>query len=292
MAQNPRDVPDGRLLIRRYESKNVVRSLLFRTVGPMVNEIRIRQLQAQTADLRSALLDHPIYNKLSKIEHLRSFMQYHVFAVWDFMSLLKGLHRTLNRTALPWLPPADPVSTRFINEIILAEESDQDRHGGFASHFELYYRAMQQCGASTDWIDRLLHSLREEGKLALALESSEAPEAVLQFVGHTFSVIEGGQLIELASTFTVGREDLLPSIFDRVVQQLNIEVGGKLSDFEYYLSRHIELDGEQHGPMAQQLLSVACGDCDIAWQLATDAAEQALMSRKRLWDAAAGSMQA
>lgn len=257
----------------------------------MVNEIRFRQLQTQTADLRTAVLDHSIYYKLSNIEDLRSFMQYHVFAVWDFMSLLKALHNTLNRTALPWLPPVDPISTRFVNEIILAEESDIDRNGGFASHFDLYYRSMQQCGASTDGIDRLLRSLRDEGDLAVALESSGAPEAVLQFVGHTFSVIEGGQLPELAATFTVGREDLLPAIFDRMVKQLNLEVGGNLSHFEYYLSRHIELDGDQHGPMARQLLSVACGDCDIAWQRATDAARQALLSRKNLWDAAAVSMQ-
>jgi len=64
-----------------------------------------------------------------------------------------------------------------------------------------------------------------------------------QFVRQTFDIIEGENLCAIASAFTFGREDLLPAVFQRIVAELNVEAGGGLEDFKYYLNRHITLDG-------------------------------------------------
>jgi hypothetical protein len=172
----------------------------------------------------------------------------------------------------------------LVNEIVLAEESDEDGLGGFASHFELYYRAMQQASAETELIDRFLESLRVEGQVEVALRQAKVPDAVTRFVLETMAVIHGEDLCELAAVFTFGREDLLPSVFQRLVDQLNLEVAGSLEAFRYYLGRHIELDGDQHGPMAERMVVSLCGDEPDRWERAALAAVRALESRLGLWD--------
>ena len=97
----------------------------------------LHNIHARLAPLRKTLFEHPIYARIDCVDALHIFMQHHVFAVWDFMSLLKTLQQRLSYTHVPWLPPMDRQGCRLVNEIVLAEESDQDGRGGFASHFEL-----------------------------------------------------------------------------------------------------------------------------------------------------------
>jgi hypothetical protein len=245
---------------------------------------RLQQIQERLTPLKAALLDLPIYQEIDRLESLRLFMEHHVFAVWDFMSLLKALQSRFCCVAVPWLPATDPAGTRLVNEIVLAEESDEDGRGGFASHFNLYHGAMARCGANTAPIDGFLNELRKGKPVSAALESPGVPEFVRPFVRRTFDIIEGGNICAIASAFTFGREDLLPAIFQRVVDELNVEVGGGLDEFKYYLNRHIGLDGEKHGPMANRLLLSICGTDEACWQLAEQTAADCLEARRALWD--------
>jgi hypothetical protein len=200
------------------------------------------------------------------------------------MSLLKGLQRRLCCVQVPWTPPANPALCRAVNEIVLAEESDHDGRGGHASHFDLYRAAMRQSGASTETIDHFVENVRAGLDISSALLAARAPAAVQEFVTRTFDVIGGGDVCAIASAFALGREDLLPDVFRRVVDELHGIAGGDLSDFRYYLDRHIELDGGEHGSMSSMLVEDLCGDDPDRWRTAEDAALQALRARLRLWD--------
>ena len=246
---------------------------------------RHQHIQERLRPLKAALLNHPIYQEIDRLDSLRLFMEHHVFAVWDFMSLLKALQRRLCCVEVPWLPAVDPLGSRLINQIVLAEESDDDQRGGFASHFELYHRAMTCCGANTAPIDGFLSELRLGKPVAAALHSSGVPVCARQFVRRTFDIIEGGDLCSIASAFTFGREDLLPAVFQRIVDELNVKAGGGLEGFKYYLNRHIGLDGDEHGPMANRLLLSLCGPEESRWQAAEQAAVGGLEARLGLWDA-------
>jgi hypothetical protein len=250
----------------------------------------LERLLVRLTPLQGALVGHALYWEIDSPAALRLFMEYHVFAVWDFMSLLKSLQRRLCCVEVPWLPAADPQSARFINEIVLAEESDDDGQGGFASHFELYHRAMTRCGANTAAIDGFLAELGQGSSVPTALEVVGAPGCVRRFVLHTFDSIERGDICAMASAFTFGRENLLPAVFQRIVDELNVETGGGLEDFRYYLNRHIGLDGDEHGPLATRLVLSLCGSDEARWQAAEQAAVKSLETRRDLWDGIYASM--
>ena len=250
----------------------------------------IQRIQSAIQPLRVQLLEHPVYRDMRTAISLRTFMEYHVFAVWDFMSLLKSLQQKLCCVRIPWTPPQDAEVSRLINEIVLGEESDEDGRGGHASHFELYRQSMVQFGASTVAIDQLLCGLNAGNPLAVALELSAAVPPITDFVRQTFSIIESGDLCQVASAFTFGREDLLPDVFQRIVDEIQVRDSATpnefgLSNFQYYLQRHIDLDGGDHGPKAHRLVQSLCGSDPVKWNAAEEAAVRCLESRIRLWDA-------
>jgi hypothetical protein len=205
-------------------------------------------------------------------------MQSHVFAVWDFMSLLKALQRTLTCVAVPWVPTRFPQSRRFINEIVLGEESDVYQ-GRAISHFEVYLEAMDQVGSDTGPIRRLLSSA-SQGEMQL----QRVPAAAREFVENTFRVVREGSPAAQAAVFAFSREDAIPDMFRSLVQQLNRELRGELDQFVWYLERHIEVDGEDHGPLSLKMVGDLCGDDPMLWEEAANAAEQALRARGKLWD--------
>lgn len=244
----------------------------------------IEKLEERIAPFRDELINHRLYGEIDCLEALQQFMELHIFAVWDFMSLLKALQRRICCVDVPWLPPVDAQTCRFINEIVLAEESDGDNRGGFASHFDIYHRSMKQCGSNTSSIDSFVSELRKGASVRTALQSPHVPRAAGQFVEHTFTVIESGNLCDIASVFTFGREDLLPDVFQRIVDTLDVEAGGQLASFKYYLERHIGLDGDEHGPMSRRLVESLCGSDESNWKSAEEAAINCLIARKILWD--------
>jgi len=249
-----------------------------------VNQNFVTQLQAQLQSGRARMISHPMYDRIQTIEDLRTFMAYHVFAVWDFMSLLKALQRDLTCTTVPWVPVGDAATRRLINEIVLEEETDVDPEGAATSHFELYLRAMHEAGADTLPVERLLAALAQGASVPAALAAAQAPAAVQEFVQHTFEVIASGQPYLVAAAFTFGREDVIPAMFRSLVADLGGRFPNQLGTFIYYLNRHIELDEDNHAPLAQQMVRDLCGHDPARWQQATEVAAQGMAARLALWD--------
>ncbi len=232
---------------------------------------------------------HRLYTSFETVDDIRLFMESHVFAVWDFMSLLKVLQRGLTCTEVPWIPSRFAESRRLVNEIVLGEESDVYR-GVAVSHFELYLKAMRECGADTSAVELLLGQIAAGADVSRALAASGAPEPAQEFVRGTFACIEEGKLHATAAAFTFGREDLIPDMFRGFIRDQDQRLSGRLSTFRWYLDRHIEVDGEEHGPMALRMIQELCGDDAVKWQEAGEAAEKALTARLKLWDGIADAI--
>ncbi len=250
---------------------------------------RIQQLQEATKGLREQLVNHRLYANIKSHEDLKKFMEHHVFAVWDFMSLLKSLQQKLTCVTTPWMPVGDAATRFLINEIVTGEESDIDQDGNRCSHFELYLAAMQQSDCNLGLIDQFLELLRSGSSVKEALSVAKVSNPVSEFVQHTFSVIEEESHVQ-AAVFTFGREDLIPGMFISFVKELHEQLPEQISIFKYYLERHIEVDGDHHSHLAYDMTNSLCGDDDQKWEQATSAVITALGQRIKLWDSIADGL--
>ncbi len=242
----------------------------------------LTSLQESIDEVRREVVTHPMYRELNSLGRVRTFLGSHVFAVWDFMSLLKTLQRELTGISVPWVPTGPTASRRLINEIVLVEESDELGEG-FISHFELYLNGMVQAGADTGPVNTFLGLLRSGTSVAEAAKLAEIPDAAAAFIAVTWDIIETAPVHCQAAAFAFGREDLIPEMFQQVI---GIEdAAGTLEIFKDYLARHIEVDGEQHTPMAMQMLIDLCGDDAQKWQECSDTVRTALRARVELWNA-------
>ena len=244
--------------------------------------MNIQHIQKEILSLREELKSHKLYQQLQTVEDIKIFTKDHVFAVWDFMSLLKTLQRELTCVSVPWVPRKKGKLTQFINEITLAEESDVDLSGESKSHFEMYLDAMRHMGSDTHKIEVFLSKIDQNSSIEEALDFAEVPEAVKNFVKVTFKTIYSNDAHKVAAAFTFGREDLIPDMFIEIIHQTHEQESFK--DFLYYLNRHVELDGDSHGPLSLDMIVELCGDDQQKWSEVLVTAKEALEVRISLWD--------
>ena len=235
---------------------------------------------------KNQLLNHSLYEKVQTMDDLRIFLENHVYAVWDFMSLLKALQSKLTCTTTPWFASANPETRYLINEIVLAEESDLTLDGRRQSHFEMYLEAMKACGADTSNIEKFLENVTETQNIFVSIKKSKLPVEIKAFLNFTFQTIEQGKAHEIAAAFTFGREDLIPSMFTAILNNFQANLPHiDLSKLIYYFERHIQLDADDHGPKALKMVTELCENDVLKWKEVENISIEALEKRIGLWDA-------
>ncbi len=239
------------------------------------------------ARLQGPLNYHPLYATLQTLPDLRLFMSYHIYPVWDFMSLLKSLQGQIAPSSQPWKPWGNPTVRFFINQIVLGEESDEglpDSQGKptYASHFELYCDAMREIGADPTPAIRFSEVAANQG-IDAAFASQLVPPAPLAFMRTTFDFIATNKPHVIGAAFAIGREHIIPEMFRGLLAKINID-RSQAPTFHYYLDRHIHLDEDFHGPMSLQMVNELIGGDPIRQAEAEAAAVAAVKARIRLWD--------
>ena len=201
-------------------------------------------------DLKHKITTHPLFaNKLER-EHICKFMESHIFAVWGFMSILKSLQKMITPNNLPWIPNRNTKNglVNFVNEIILCEESDFIEGIGYISHFEIYLLAMKNIGAESVQLDKLTSKISEKGYNEKYIDDVDASNEVKSFLKHDLDVSMNGTLPEIVGAFTLGREKVIPNMFSYILPAIKATSASK--HIITYLERHIDIDGDRHGPLS------------------------------------------
>ena len=249
-------------------------------------QMNINNIQEKIKNHRNRLLEHKLYSNIETIKDLQLFTENHIYAVWDFMSLLKALQIRLTCTKTPWLPNKNSQTAYLINEIVLAEETDVNQAGERKSHYELYLDAMIDIGAKPEKPIEIINQIANSEDIFNAIENLNIHENIKEFLNFTFSVINEGKPHKIAAIFTFGRENLIPNMFNEILREFEKNVtDGDISKLIYYFERHIELDEDEHGPMALQMVSELAGNDSKKWDEIESISTEALQKRILLWDA-------
>lgn len=238
--------------------------------------------------LRKELAAHPVYGAVSDMDDLTVFMQHHVYSVWDFMSLVKYLQNELAPAKSPWVPRGDSSVQRFINDIVLEEETDEglpleDGTVTYTSHFELYVDSMEEVRAgSSKYVKKFIDTVIKDS-VDTALVNSDIPQAAREFMNTTFEFIKSDKPHVVAAAFALGREHIIPEMFRALLDKMSI-TKNQAEVFHYYLERHIELDTDHHGPMSLLMLELLCDGDEQKIKEAEEAAISAIKARIRFWD--------
>lgn len=236
---------------------------------------------------QALLSQHPLLNAgiIQDIRGIQVFMESHVFAVWDFMSLIKSLQHHVCPSTTCWVPNQGIRSgvARLINEIVLCEETDLDLDGHSSiSHHDLYCQAMLEVGADAKMIEAWVESVSVQGYRAAA-EVCDVPTPALKFMNTTFDFIESDRPHVIAAAFCFGRETVLPRMFTLLAEQLDI-TRADCPKFHYYLDRHVALDGDSHGPASIEMVELLCDHDPVKIHEAEQAALRAIRARMTLWN--------
>jgi hypothetical protein len=241
--------------------------------------------------LNQKLFKHSLYSNIFELRDLHILMEAHVFAVWDFMSLVKRLQKSLTTVEIPWTPPNNSRCSRLLNEIVLGEESDLNINGDPQSHLEMYLEAMDEIGADSKIFRTFLQLVQNGEDVSKSLRLVNIPSYIVEFVEYTMKISLEGSLAEVMGCFFFGREDIIPRMFQNFLDRCKIDLN-EAPKLQYYLLRHIDVDANEHGPAALKImLDMFFDENEAEFAELIDAACLSIQKRIGLWDGVLGDIQ-
>lgn len=242
----------------------------------------------------AALKLHPLAAAIRGLPALRVFMEHHVFAVWDFLVLAKALQWQLSEASGSGRIPGHAAAFAVINRIVAEEECDEappnPLGASHLSHLQIYLLAMAEVGASTASIQRLMERWRRiepwtisPAALTGVLEGLTIPEPSRRFMAFTFEMIGSHEALPMAVAFTHGRELLVPTLFEALLDRA-VTPPSRFPLLQWYLERHIAMDGDDHGPSSLAMVSDLCGGSAIKLSSARMITSRTIEARRQLWD--------
>ena len=257
--------------------------------GPTENMESLDNNKKVIEELKQLLVSHKLFSGPLNADQVRQFMESHIFSVWGFMSLLKGLQSGITVNDIPWMPNQNTKNglTNFINEIVLCEESDDIDDIGYISHFEIYLLAMDKMNANASQINLLTERLKSEEYDKKFIDELSIYDEVKDFIKFDLDIALSGNLPKIVGSFTLGREKVIPNMFSYIVKC--IEYKNSTKNLLTYLKRHINIDGDRHGPLSIKLLDTIC-NTDEAYKLAYNSGITSLQLRLKVWDRIASEL--
>jgi len=240
-------------------------------------------------ELKQSLTSHKLFSNELNLSQMSKFMESHIFSVWGFMSLLKSLQSGITVTGAPWIPNENSRNglTNFINEIVLCEESDDIGNIGYMSHFEFYLLAMNKMKASTSQINLLIERLKSEKYNEKLIDELDIYSEVKDFVKFDLDIALSGNLSKIVGGFALGREKVIPNIFSYIIPC--IDHNDSTKKLLTYLKRHVDVDGDRHGPLSIKLLDTIC-QSDESYLMAYNSGITSLKLRLKVWDRIANEL--
>ena len=107
---------------------------------------------------------------------------------------------------------------------------------------------------------------------------------IVNFLKFTFNIISLNRPYVTSAVFTFGREDLIPDMFIEILKNIKINDKINIQPLIYYFERHVELDSDEHGPLALEMVNDLCGADKKKWHEALDYSKKAMRMRIKLWD--------
>jgi hypothetical protein len=139
---------------------------------------------------------------------------------------------------------------------------------------------MKNMGAKTDQLDKLTSRIIDNGYNEKYLDDVDTSNEVKSFLKYDLDVSLNGTLPEIVGAFTLGREKVIPNMFGYMIPAIN-----ETPTSNYlitYLERHIDIDGDRHGPLSMKLLNASCNNEQLS--IAYAAAIKSLELRLSVWD--------
>ena len=143
---------------------------------------------------------------------------------------------------------------------------------------------MEEIEAETATINHFVSGIKDLDSIGNYIKKSDLNSAIKSFLNFSFLTIEGWKSHEIAAAFTFGREEIIPDMFIEIIQQTEKTNKISLDKINYYLQRHIDLDGDEHGPLAHEMIVGLCKNDSKKWEEVIDISKKALKERIQLWD--------